>query len=89
MTAAKSPPRFLPTLTEVIQPPEELNPLLSDADTNLLIDSVMQTLQPRLQAQLQNSLEQMVLDHMQELVPRLQQEIEAAIRNAILQARPE
>jgi hypothetical protein len=89
MTATKSPPRFLPTLTEVIQPPADLNPLLSDSDADLLLDRVMQTLLPRLQDQLHNSLEQMVLEHMQVLIPRLQQEVEVAIRQAILQARPE
>ncbi len=89
MLATKSPPRFLPTLTEVIQPPAELNPLLSEVDTDLLLDSVMQTLVPRLQAQLQDSLEQMVQEHLNLLVPRLQQEVEAAIRQAILQAKTE
>ena len=89
MLASKSPPRFLPTLTEVIQPPAEVNPLLSEVDTDLLLDRVMQSLVPRLEAQLQDSMEQMVQEQMQLLVPRLQQEVEVAIRQAILQAKSE
>lgn len=89
MPATKSLPRFLPTLTEVIQPPSESKPLLSEGDTDVLLDSVMQTLLPRLQAQLQESLEQMVSDQMQALLPQLQQEVETAIRQAILQVRSE
>jgi hypothetical protein len=89
MLTTKSPPRFLPTLTEVIQPPVEHNPLLSPVDADLLLDSVMQILMPRLQAQLEDSLTQMVQDHLQQLVPLMQQEVEAAIRQAMVQARPE
>ena len=85
MQIVKSPPRFLPTLTEVIAPPAALNPSLAAIDADLLLDNMMQTLLPRLQAQLHDSLEQMVQDHVQLLVPRLQQEVEAALRQAIAQ----
>ena len=85
MQIVKSPPRFLPTLTEVIPPPVAINPSLAAIDADLLLDNMMQTLLPRLQAQLQDSLEQMVQDHVQLLVPRLQQEVEAALRQAITQ----
>jgi hypothetical protein len=89
MMAIKAPPRFLPTLTEVIQPPAELNPLLSESDTELLVETVLQTLVPRMQEQLQGALQQMVQEQMQLLIPRLQQEVETAIRQAILQAKSE
>ena len=85
MKTVKSPPRFLPTLTEVIPPPAAVNSSLPAIDADLLVDNLMQTMLPRLQAQLQESLEQMVQDHVQLLVPRLQQEVEAALRQAIAQ----
>lgn len=88
MQSVKSPPRFLPTLTEVIPPPKDPN-ALAFIDTDLLVDNVMQSLLPRLQAQLQDSLEQMVHDHLQLLVPRMQQEVESAVRQAITQMQSE
>ena len=88
MQSVKTPPRFLPTLTEVIPPPKDPN-AMGAIDTDLLIDNVMQSLLPRLQAQLQDSLEQMVHDQLQVLVPRMQQEVEAAVRQAIAQMQSE
>ena len=88
MQSVKSPPRFLPTLTEVIPPPKDSLSLVP-IDPNLLVDGLMQTLMPRLQVQLQDSLEQMVQEHIQVLLPRLQQEVETALRQAIVQNQPD
>ncbi len=88
MQSVKSPPRFLPTLTEVIPPPKDSLSLVS-IDPDLLVDGLMQTLMPRLQVQLQDSLEQMVQEHLQVLLPRLQQEVETALRQAIVQNQPD
>lgn len=87
MQSVKSPPRFLPTLTEVVPPPKDPLALVS-IDPDLLVDGLMQTLMPRLQVQLQDSLEQMVQEHIQVLLPRLQQEVETALRQAIVQNQP-
>jgi hypothetical protein len=88
MQIVKPPPRFLPTLTEVIPPPKDPNALkLIDAD--VLLDNVMQSLLPRLQTQLEDALEQMVQDHVQLLMPRLQQEVEVAVRQAIALLQPQ
>jgi hypothetical protein len=82
MQSVKSPPRFLPTLTEVIPPPRDPQSMVT-LDPDLLVDNLMQTLLPRIQVHLQDSLEQMVQDHLQILLPRLQQEVETALRQAV------
>ena len=89
MRSIKTPPRFLPTLTEVIPPPAAVDSSLPAIDTDLLLDNVMQSLLPRLQVQLQETLEQMVQDQVRLLLPRLQQEVEAAVRQAVAQMQPD
>ena len=77
-------PRFVPTLTEVVQP---VPPTTATAvDTQWLAEQVLQTVKPKLEQQLRASLQVVIEQHLQAAAPRLQQEMDEAIRVAVAHA---
>ena len=89
------PPRFVPTLTEVVKPstagsnlPAELTWAGVDraAKEEKLVERVLQRVDLTLERQLREALGQMILEHTETLAPQLRQEIERVVRQSVSQA---
>jgi len=94
-SSRKTPPRFLPTLTEVVTPAQAVRfgPVaprapddLPQPDTAAIIERVMQQLEPTLEARLRDVIASLVEQHLRALEPRLMQEVEQLVRASVTQA---
>ncbi len=83
MPATKPVPRFVPTLTEVVQPGLPITPTAIDPE--LLLEQVLQLARPRLEQQLRASLQALVEQHLHAAAPRMRHELEEAIKVAVAQ----
>ena len=93
------PPRFVPTLTEVVQP-AELSPDMPVAHTddsaapaidivvleNQLVHRVLQRVDLILERRLREAVGQVILEHTETLAPQLRVEIEWVVRQSVSQA---
>lgn len=95
MSTTTAPPRFVPTLTDVVarshSPYTVFNsgagaigqPPLSEEQ---LTKKIMQRIDVVLERRLREAVGRVILEHTQELVPRLREEIEALVKESIVQA---
>ncbi len=88
-----SPPRFVPTLTDIVQAPVRFEggaeqPAKPDALVlqDQLVDRVMQRVDLTLDRRLREALGQVILAQTQNLLPLLRDEIELVVREAVSQA---
>lgn len=87
MGSPKTTPRFLPTLTEVVQPrhaqaaPPRAEPLSIDVDA--LVDRVMLSVAPHIENQLRELVTDVVQEQLRELTPRIQHDLEVVVRTAV------
>lgn len=98
MSIPPVPPRFVPTLTEIVQPaPSSQAPALapdeavvprafSDKEQDLMVQRVLQRVELVLERRLREAVGQLILEHTQTLAPRLRQEIELVVRQSVSQA---
>ena len=90
MSARKRPPRYVPTLTEVVPSPAPLpEPALIDpaAQTQeLRVQRVLQRTDLMIAQRLHDAIEQLVLAHTQAMMPKLREEIERVVRESVTQA---
>jgi hypothetical protein len=98
MSASSVPPRFVPTLTEVVHPsPVTAQTLPLDESTMRvsvlpaeleaqIVQRVLQRVDLILERRLRETVEQLILEHTQTLVPRLREEIETVVRQSVSQA---
>lgn len=101
MNSPRTPPRFVPTLTEVVQQPLEIPALVpqdaGDTTTPVarqpsgeleeaLVHRVMQRVDASLEHQLRNAIAQVVQEQTPSLVPRLREEVETVVRQAVYEA---
>ncbi len=93
MTHPTVPPRFVPTLTDVFEPPlpgdnrllaGSLPPALQMEEQ--MFHRVMQRVDVVLDRRLREALGQVILAQTQNLVPLLREEIELVVREAVSQA---
>ena len=89
----KAPPRFVPTLTEVVrvQPASaaraEVDPSVQGvAIEEQLLHRVMQRVDVLLELRVQQAVGRVIQEQTRSLVPRLQEEIEAVVRASISEA---
>lgn len=90
MTNNSIPPRFVPTLTDVVQitsyaqgnQKEPSNGQLEDQ----IVHRVMQRVDLVLERRLREAVAQVILSHTQALGPRLREEIELVVRESVMQA---
>lgn len=83
----RSPPRFLPTLTEVVQLPVATLAAAKPAiDPDDLIDRIMLRLDGPLQAALQAAIGTVVIDKLREIEPRIRDEVDRAVRQVVEEA---
>ena len=93
MSGASGPPRFVPTLTEVVQaglaPDLPFGALKSPSVAQLeeqMVHRVMQRVDLVLERRLREAVGQLILTHTQALAPRLREEIELVVRESVSQA---
>ena len=97
----RMPPRYVPTLTQVVQPPADgttSTPSVSPAapysappqqiDGNALAQKVIWQVRPQLEAELRSIALELFEAQFSTLLPSLQLQIEEAVREAIEQALP-
>lgn len=88
------PPRFVPTLTDVVQPSylAEMSATSNAGETSLglledqVVHRVMQRVDLVLERRLREAVGQVILAHTQGLGPRLREEIELVVRESVSQA---
>ena len=100
MNTTSVPPRFVPTLTDVVYPVDYINRSQptnqSPPHTDLLhspaqledqiVNRVMQRVDLVLDRRLREAVAQVILLHTQSLGPRLREEIELVVRESVSQA---
>ena len=98
MKSSTVPPRFVPTLTEVVRPtappvaapgkPAAKAAPSTDASglEDQMVQRVMQRVDLILERRLREVVGQLILEHTQTLAPRLREEIETVVRESVNQA---
>jgi hypothetical protein len=97
MKSSSVPPRFVPTLTEVVRPTatpatvpgrQAATPAPSSDASGLeeMVQRVMQRVDLILERRLREVIGQLILEHTQTLAPRLREEIEMVVRESVNQA---
>jgi hypothetical protein len=89
---SSQPPRFVPTLTEVVQPatapvsaaePPSVATLDSVGIEDQLVQRVLQRVDLTLERRLREALGQLILEHTERLAPQLREEIESVVRQSV------
>lgn len=95
MNNGLSPPRFVPTLTDVVAPDslllreiatQEVNSAALSQLEDQMVHRVMQRVNLVLERRLREAVGQLILAHTQALGPRLRDEIEMVVRESVSQA---
>lgn len=86
MPANKPVPRFVPTLTEVVQPGLPITPSSTTIDPAQLAEQVLKLVKPRLEQQLRASLQTVIEQHLRAAAPRMRSDLQDAIQVAVAQA---
>lgn len=95
MSNSSIPPRFVPTLTEVVQPVPSPAPVSGKGVAPMVISAeledqmvkrVLQRVDLTLERRLREAVGQLILEHTQTLAPRLREEIEGVVRQSVSQA---
>ena len=102
MSPPPTPPRFVPTLTEVVRPLPASPPAPENTSGSLvapakalavsadlqeqMVQRVLQRVDLVLERRLREVVGQLILEHTQSLKPRLREEIEAVVRQSVNQA---
>lgn len=96
MNSVSVPPRFVPTLTDVVRPVDHLSsqpqPFNNDIQQNAvqledqIVHRVMQRVDLVLERRLREAVAQVILSHTQALGSRLREEIELVVRESVSQA---
>lgn len=85
--ATRVPPRYVPTLTEVVKPATQTRPA---ADAGMvqeeLVNRVLQRVELTLERRLREAIAATVLEHTRSIAPLLRDEIEAVVRETVANA---
>lgn len=82
----RTPPRYVPTLTEVIKASSAPEPVAAGLTQEQLIHQVMQRVDLALERRLREAIATMVLEQTRSLGPALRDEIESVVRETVAQA---
>lgn len=87
----RQPPRFVPTLTERVEPPASSPAAIETGiDVDALVASICQQVQPTIARKLQQESEQWLraalAQHLHDTNARLQSEVESTVRQAVITA---
>lgn len=84
---ARVPPKYVPTLTEVVQRPQRAATAEADPGREeRLVQRVLQRLEVDLEKRLRETVASLVLEQTQTLGPLLREELEASVRRAVAEA---
>ena len=83
--ASRTPPRFVPTLTEVV-PGSATAPAAEKLDEQELVHRVMQRVDLTLDKRLREAIASVVLEHSRQLAPALREQIEEVVAKAVSEA---
>lgn len=92
MNSQPIPPRFVPTLTDIVQPDTQpFHTAAPAVQSHTLVEEqmvhrVMQRIDLVLDRRLREAVGQLILAHTQTLGPRLREEIELVVRESVSQA---
>ena len=95
MSTHKGPPRYVPTLTEVVPlasfpEPVLIGPAAAAAllakTQELMVQRVLQRTDLMIERRLPEAIEQLILAHTQAMMPRLREEIERVVCESVTQA---
>lgn len=84
--ATRSPPRYVPTLTEVVKAPPEGRAAPAVPSQDQLVQRVMQRVDLALERKLREAIAATVLEHTRSIAPLLREEIEEVVRETVAQA---
>jgi hypothetical protein len=85
--ARRTPPRYVPTLTEVVGSSDEPGPTPgADVSQDQIIHRVMQRIDLTLERRLRETIAATVLEQTRSLVPLLREEIESVVRQTVSEA---
>jgi len=83
------PPRFVPTLTEVVQvpaPPAPARALDTLAFEEQLVHRVMQRVDALLEQRVQQAVAHVIEEQTRSLLPRLREELDSVVRSSVSEA---
>lgn len=88
-TPTRQPPRFVPTLTEVVEPSPFRSESSGQGDAlEALVAEIVEKLQPVVTRKMQDEFEQWLratlAQHLREITARMQGELESMVRQAVL-----
>ena len=91
MNNTSGPPRFVPTLTDVVKASghgDQINTVQPNEShlEDQIVHRVMQRVDLVLERRLREAVAQVILTHTQSLGPRLREEIELVVRESVIQA---
>lgn len=87
MTPGRNPPRYVPTLTEVVKgAPETRGAAPGALSEDQLVQRVMQRVDMTLERRLREAIAATVLEQTRSIAPLLREEIEAVVRETVAQA---
>ena len=85
--SSRRPPRYVPTLTEVVGSPAESKPAaIPGISQDQIIERVMQRIDLTLERRLREAIAATVLEQTRSIAPRLREEIESVVRETVAQA---
>lgn len=83
----RKPPRYVPTLTEVVAPPGESRPgAMPGVSQDQIVQRVMQRIDLTLERRLREAIAATVLEQTRSLAPLLREEIESVVRDTVARA---
>ncbi|MEZ0306672.1 MAG: hypothetical protein ACAH21_02025 [Ramlibacter sp.] len=84
---SRTPPRYVPTLTEVVKSSGEPRPASTgDLSQDLVIRRVMQRIDLTLERKLREAIAATVIEQTRSIAPMLRDEIELVVRETVAQA---
>ena len=83
--AARTPPRYVPTLTEVVGAPPAM-PAAAAISQEQLVHRILQRIDLTLDRQLREAIASVVLEQTRALGPLLRDEIDAVVRQTVARA---
>ena len=96
MSTSSVPPKFVPTLTEIVRPVAGGAPVVPAHESpptatgtlsqEQMIQRVLQRVDVILERRLREVVGQLILAHTQTLAPRLREEVEDVVRQSVMQA---
>jgi hypothetical protein len=89
--ATRVPPRFVPTLTEVVHAPPvgQAPPPLAGRNEEQWVHRIMQRVDMTLDRRLREAVASVIVEQTRNLAPLLREELEAVVREAVAQALAE